>query len=190
MTPRNARGVRGDFRGRINHGACSGRRLRAAAERVIVIPTDDAMKWYRRMYFKTFEWYREAHGAQSWPESYAAGILGGLHALNLVALAFALNLPISNSALPHGMAGRLLVASLLVCIPPMLCAFRAKQIEAEFNVEEEVAKSSGRIQVALYGLFSVAAVIAAIAFRVAGSELRTRITARCSGRRCAPPLNA
>jgi hypothetical protein len=125
------------------------------------------MKWYRRMYFKTFEWYRDMNGAQSWPETYAAGILGSLHVLNILAFAFAVGLPVSNSSRPYGLAGWLLVGTLISLGPPMWCCFHADQIEIEFNTEDEVVNPKGRIWVALYAVMSVSAVIVAAAFWIA-----------------------
>jgi hypothetical protein len=128
------------------------------------------MKWYRRMYFKTFEWYRDMNGAQSWPESYAAAILGTFHALNLVALGWAIGLPTYSSSLPYHMTGWLLAGSLIGMVPPMWCAFRAKQIEAEFSSEDEVINPKGRAAVGIYGFISIATVIAAGVYRIAGSN--------------------
>jgi hypothetical protein len=128
------------------------------------------MKWYRRMYFKTFEWYRDMNGAQSWPESYAAAILGILHGLNLLALGLVIGLPIYSSSLPYHMTRWLLAGTLIGMVPPMWCAFRAKQIEAEFTSEDEVINPRGRVVVGVYGLISIATVIAAGVYWIAGSN--------------------
>ncbi|MEP6652149.1 MAG: hypothetical protein ABJA82_02260 [Myxococcales bacterium] len=119
------------------------------------------MKWYRRMYFKTFEWYRDMNGPQSWPESYAAGILGMLHGLNVVALAMFCDVPLSDRKVPYGMATWLLVAGLVSMAPPLWCAFHATDIKAEFSTEEEVVKSTGRVWTAAYAVITVVAVVAA-----------------------------
>jgi hypothetical protein len=118
------------------------------------------------MYFKTFEWYRDMNGAQSWPESYAAAILGTFHSLNLVALGLAIGLQTYASSLPYHMTRWLLAGSLIGLVPPMWCAFRSKQIEAEFSSEDEVINPTGRVVVGVYGLISVATVIAAGVYRI------------------------
>jgi hypothetical protein len=133
----------------------------------IVIRTSGAMKWYRRMYFKTFEWYREMNGAESLPANYAAAILGALHGINVIALGFVLDLPVSSHSLPYNMAGWLLVGVLLAAVPPTWCSLRADKIEAEFSTEEEVVNPTGRIWVAGYAVASIVALLVAIALRVA-----------------------
>lgn len=112
------------------------------------------MKWYRRMYFKTLEWYRDMNGSGSWPESYAAAILGTLHGLNIGAVAFFLDLPRIDSSLPYGLAGWLLVCMLAGMVPPVWCLFRAREIEAEFSTEDEVVNPSGRLWMGAYAAAS------------------------------------
>ena len=130
------------------------------------------MKWYRRMFFKTFEWYREMNGPKSWPEGYAAANIGVLHGTNIAAMAFALGLPVSDSALPYGLARWLLVSFLAGMVPPVWCLRRAREIESEFSTEEEVVNPRGRLWMGAYAVASVAAFVAAVIFRAVHAPAR------------------
>ncbi|MDB4981875.1 MAG: hypothetical protein JWM82_2627 [Myxococcales bacterium] len=116
------------------------------------------MKWYRRMYFKTFEWYREMNGPESWPASYAASILGVLHWLNIATVSVVLNL--SEPSIPSWAGSWFVLGMVAALSPPMWCSFHADDIEAEFSSGEEIVNPQGRLWLGVYagGTFLSAAI--------------------------------
>ena len=116
------------------------------------------MRWYRATYFRIWQWYRDLNGPEGGDRN-AVIILMALHAMNVLAVRTALQLPLTHPTFK--VAPWVLVAGLLIIGPPLWCYRHAEEIRKDFDKEESKVNLRGRVTLAVYGISTALLTIAA-----------------------------